>query len=270
MRGKKNNTHHGRIPAGMAMSGNPRLLRILRAVRRGSMSPAAGVRSLQWLPVEDLGFARLDTHRELRTRVPEVVFCQGKAPSHSLAIIKRLVKINGRVLATRAPEELFQRVREAGVPAEYDESSRVLRAGRKKIRPKGLVGVLCAGTADIPVAEEAAKTAEFVGANVKRSYDVGVAGLHRLLRAKHLIAKADALVVAAGMEGALPSVVGGLAEAPVIAVPTSVGYGANFRGVAPLLAMINSCAPGIAVVNIDNGFGGGYLAAIIARRRHKG
>ncbi len=253
----------------MAMSGNSRLLRILRDIKRGKVSPAAAVRGLKWLPVDDLGFARLDTHRELRTRVPEVVFCQGKAPAHALAIVKRLVSINGRVLATRAPAELFRRLREAGIPAEYDEVSQVLRAGSKRLRRKGLVGVLCAGTADIPVAEEAARTAEFVGAGVKRSYDVGVAGLHRLLRAKPLIGKADALVVVAGMEGALPSVVGGLTEAPVIAVPTSVGYGANFRGVAPLLTMMNACAPGIAVVNIDNGFGGGYLAAIIALRRRK-
>jgi hypothetical protein len=244
------------------------------------------------MPFDDLGFARLDTHRSLRKLVPEVVFCQGKTIEQSQKIILRLVSRHGRVLATRAPAELASRFAATDVPgvprvisdggirdglkgrrvrARYDPLSRVLTVFTDPPcgRGRGLVGVLCAGTGDIPVAEEAARTAEFVGAGVERSYDVGVAGLHRLAAARGAMDRADAIVVAAGMEGALPSVVGGLVGVPVIAVPTSVGYGASFRGLAALLAMINSCSPGIAVVNIDNGFGAGYIAAMIAVRSGK-
>ena len=253
------------------------VLALLRAVHGGRVSPAAALRRLAWLPFEDLGFARLDTHRELRTLAPEVVLCEGKTIDQAETILRRLSARHGRALGTRAAPALAARFAarpERGrgdgtgrMLAEYDPLSRVLRVGRPPRPRGGVVGVLCAGTGDLPVAEEAARTAEFLGVRVLRSFDVGVAGLHRLLASARLLRRADALVVAAGMEGALPSVVGGLASAPVIAVPTSVGYGASFRGLAALLAMINSCAPGVAVVNIDNGFGAGYLAALIARRR---
>jgi NCAIR mutase (PurE)-related protein len=198
-----------------------------------------------------------------------VVFCQGKTIDQSFAIVVKLVQRHGRALATRAPHDLVARLEAADVRVNYDPASRMLVAGSPERTGHGLVGVLCAGTGDIPVAEEAARTAEFVGVTVERSYDVGVAGLHRLAAARGIMSRADAIVVAAGMEGALPSVVGGLVGVPVIAVPTSVGYGASFRGLAALLAMINSCAPGIAVVNIDNGFGAGYIAAMIAAKSGK-
>ncbi len=243
------------------------LLRLLRDVRKGKTSPSSALARLAWMPVEDLGFARLDTHRELRKGVPEVVFCQGKTVPQAAAIIRRLVKSGGRALATRASEALFRELSLSGIPVRYDPPSRVLIAGVSRPAMKGAVAVLCAGTADIPVAEEAALTAEFAGVRVRRSYDVGVAGLHRIMNARKLLTWADAVVVAAGMEGALPSVVAGLTEAPVIAVPTRIGYGAGFLGLSALLTMINSCAPGIAVVNIDNGFGAGYMAAAIARPR---
>jgi len=246
-----------------------RIMRILREVRRHRLSPAAALQGLQWMPFEDLGFARVDTHREMRSDVPEVVFCQGKTILQAEAIIRRLVAHNGRALGTRGSEELWLRFKGGALPASWEPLSRTLVVGRPPVKPRGLVGVLCAGTSDIPVAEEAARTAEFSGALVKRAYDVGVAGLHRLLSKKPLLARADALVVVAGMEGALPSVVGGLARCPVIAVPTSVGYGASFGGLAALLAMMNSCAPGVAVVNIDNGFGAGFLGALMARRAGK-
>ncbi len=214
-------------------------------------------------------FAVLDTARAARKAVPEVVYCGHKTPGDAAAIIAALYRRHGRVMATRASAEVADRVARAGIPHDWDARSRVLRAVRRPARARGLVGVLCAGTSDLPVAEEAARCAEFVGARVARRFDVGVAGLHRLLAAGRLLRAADALVVVAGMEGALPSVVGGLTATPVIAVPTSVGYGASYRGLAALLAMMNSCAPGVAVVNIDNGFGAGYLAAMIATRRRK-
>jgi NCAIR mutase (PurE)-related protein len=243
------------------------VLAVLRDLHRKRISPRAALARLQWLPFENLGFARLDYHRELRTSSPEVVFCEGKSLEQAEAVIKALVRRSGRALATRASATLAERLGAAGVAVDFDRDSRVLVAGGgASPRVRGLVGVLCAGTSDIPVAEEAARTAEFLGARVKRHYDAGVAGLHRLMAARGLLSSADALVVAAGMEGALPSVVGGLTDRPVVAVPTSVGYGASYRGLAALLAMLNACAPGIAVVNIDNGFGAGYYAAMIARR----
>jgi len=247
------------------------VLAVLRDVRRGRLSARGGLARLRWLPFEDIGFARLDHHRELRTRAPEVVFCEGKSLEQAEAVVRALLRRSGRALATRASEALADRLRGGGIQVTYDRDARVLAAGRpSRVRAHGLVGVLCAGTSDIPVAEEAARTAEFLGVRVRRHYDAGVAGLHRLFAARRLLGSADALVVAAGMEGALPSVVAGLADCPVIAVPTSVGYGASYRGLAALLAMLNACAPGIAVVNIDNGFGAGYYAAMIARRSRRG
>jgi len=245
------------------------VLRIFQAVQQGRLSPRAAARQLDWMPFADLGFARVDVDRGRRTMVPEVVLCQGKTLDQAEAIIRSLFRHNRRALATRAPEALHARLLATGVPASYDPVSRILTAGTFRPAPRGTVGVLCAGTGDIPVAEEAARTAEFIGVKVRRRYDVGVAGLHRLLAARRVLTSSDALVVVAGMEGALPSVVGGMVAAPIIAVPTSVGYGASYRGLAALLAMMNSCAPGVAVVNIDNGFGAGYLAARIARRRRR-
>ena len=243
-----------------------KILGILREVRRGKLTPAAALKGLRWMPFDDMGFARVDTHREMRSDVHEVVFCQGKTVHQAEAILHRLVRHNGRAMGTRGSEELWLRFKGGQLPASWEPLSRTLVVGKHPAKLDGLVGILCAGTCDIPVAEEAARTAEFCGARVKRAYDVGVAGLHRLLSKKPLLASADALVVVAGMEGALPSVVGGLARCPVIAVPTSVGYGASYGGLAALLAMMNSCAPGVAVVNIDNGFGAGFLSAMMARR----
>ena len=244
-----------------------RIMSILRDVHRGKLTPQAALKGLRWMPFDDMGFARVDTHREMRSDVPEVVFCQGKTIPQAEAILRRLAKHNGRALGTRGSEELWLRFKGGMLPATWEPLSRTLVVGRPPARLCGLVGVLCAGTSDIPVAEEAARTAEFCGARVKRAFDVGVAGLHRLLAKRPLLARADSLVVVAGMEGALPSVVGGLSRCPVIAVPTSVGYGASYGGLAALLAMMNSCAPGVAVVNIDNGFGAGFLSAMMARRR---
>ena len=246
-----------------------RMLGILNQVRRRRLSPQAAFKRMRWLPFEDMGFASVDTHREFRSLVPEVVFCQGKTIDQAEAILRKLSARNGCALGTRGSEELWLRFKGGTLPASWEPLSRTLVVGRPSGKPRGLAGILCAGTGDIPVAEEAARTAEFSGARVLRAYDVGVAGLHRLLSKRPLLERADALVVAAGMEGALPSVVGGLARCPVIAVPTSVGYGASFGGLAAMLAMMNSCAPGVAVVNIDNGFGAGYLAAMVARKRFR-
>jgi NCAIR mutase (PurE)-related protein len=244
------------------------VFRLLRDVAKRRLTPAAAARRLRWLPFESIGgYARLDHHRELRTRAPETVLCEGKTVAQAETLIRRVLVRSGRVLATRASRDVSAALAARGVPHEWDEVSRTIVAGRtRRGRPRGLVGVLCAGTGDVPVAEEAARTAEFLGVRVQRRYDAGVAGLHRVLAARRLLETADALVVAAGMEGALPSVVAGLTDRPVVAVPTSVGYGASYRGLAALLAMLNACAPGVGVVNIDNGFGAGCLAATIARR----
>ncbi len=201
--------------------------------------------------------------RALRKGFPEVVFCQGKTTEQSVEIIKRLVEKNTRVLATRADRAVFDSVKEFIPDARYNELARTITICREDVDPVGHILVISAGTADLPVAEEAIETANIMGNYVERLYDVGVAGLHRLLGSLDRINKAKVLIVVAGMEGALPSVVAGLVNKPVIAVPTSTGYGASFKGLSALLTMLNSCVPGIAVVNIDNGFGAGYLASII-------
>jgi len=238
---------------------------LLQSVREGTTGVEEAADRLRSLPFEDLGFARVDHHRALRKGIPEVVFCQGKTPEQAARIFQRLAEHSGTVLATRASQEHFTRVRELVPEAEWHPEARIIRLMRREPGRGGrYVAVLTAGTSDIPVAEEAAVTAETLGSPVQRAYDVGVAGLHRLLECQEMIRSAGALVVVAGMEGALPSVVGGLVSRPVIAVPTSVGYGAHFQGLAPLLTMLNCCAPGVAVVNIDNGFGAGYLAHLIA------
>lgn len=229
---------------------------------------------LRLLPFEDLGFAKVDHHRTIRRGFPEVIFSQGKTADQVVAIIKRMVKRNSNVLATRATPAIFAAVRKAVPTARYHEAARLIEvvspSSRRPRRTSGApVLVVTAGTADIPVAEEAAVTAEWMGSKVERLYDVGVAGIHRLLGHQDLIRRAGVIVVVAGMEGALASVVGGLVDKPVIAVPTSVGYGASFEGLAALLGMLNSCASGVVVVNIDNGFGAGYFAGLINRPRGK-
>ncbi len=218
------------------------------------------------LPYEDLGFAELDHHRSLRRGFPEVVFAEGKTPEQVAVISERLAAQSSRLLITRASPEAYEAVRQRLPEVAYHQAGRVITLDRSDEERRSGVAVLSAGTSDSAVAEEAAITAEMMGSEVDRMYDVGVAGIHRLLDKLDRLQGTRALVVVAGMEGALPSVVAGLVAAPVIAVPTSVGYGASFQGLAPLLTMLNSCAPGVAVMNIDNGFGAGYLAAVINRQ----
>jgi len=246
---------------------NPESIRkLLEEVRAGKLSPDEGVERLRHLPFEDLGFAKIDHHRALRAGMPEVVFGPGKTPAQVAAIFRRLAKHGNNVLATRATEEQFSAVRKISRGAKFEASARaiVLRRDRKRYG-KGLITVISAGTSDIPVAEEAAVTADVMGNQVERIYDVGVAGIHRLLAHREAISRSRVAIVCAGMEGALPSVVGGMIGIPVIAVPTSVGYGAAFQGLAALLGMMNSCASNVTVVNIDNGFGAGYVASLINR-----
>jgi pyridinium-3,5-biscarboxylic acid mononucleotide synthase len=237
---------------------------LLERVQRGEADLDAALAALRRLPYDDMGFAHLDTHRALRAGFPEVVLCAGKAPEHAAAIIARLAEGRGPVLGTRATPALYELVRALVPDAVYHPVARAIVVEREPLpqRP-GTILVVCAGTADLPVAEEAALTARLMGNQVELLADVGVAGLHRLLAHVERVQTANVLVVVAGMEGALPSVVGGLVRRPVIAVPTSVGYGASFGGLAALLAMLNSCAAGVTVVNIDNGFGAGYAASMI-------
>ena len=246
---------------------NPESIRqLFQQVRRGKLSPDEAVQRLRHLPFEDLGFAKLDHHRALRVGMPEVVFGQGKTPAQLAQIFSRLARHEGNILATRATQEQYVAVKKKVLQAEYRELARAIvlvRDHRK--HGKGTIAVVSAGTSDIPVAEEAVVTAELMGNDVEHLYDVGVAGIHRLLANRSTLTRARVIIVCAGMEGALPSVVGGLVGVPVIAVPTSVGYGAAFKGVAALLGMMNSCASNVSVVNIDNGFGAGYVASLINR-----
>lgn len=240
---------------------------LLEGLRQGEVSVEQAVERLKRLPYEPVAeYARLDHHRPLRTGAPEVVLAQGKTPEQLVEIFRRLMERNPNVLATRVSAEIYAQVHADLPEATYHTAARLLYVERAPCTPKrtGILA-LTAGTADIPVAEEAAITAELMGNRVERVYDVGVAGLHRLLDRMEALQRARVLVVVAGMEGALPSVVSGLVSAPIIAVPTSVGYGASFQGLAALLAMLNSCANGVGVVNIDNGFGAGCLAARINR-----
>lgn len=231
----------------------------------GTTSVEAALEELRLLPYEDLGFAKVDHHRALRDCLPEVILGEGKTPDQVVEIARRLVERSGRLLVTRTDHACFETLRQHIGDALYHESARAITVNRRQETPQAGVVVLCAGTSDLPVAEEAAVTAELMSNAVQRLYDVGVAGIHRLLDHLPQLREARVLVVVAGMEGALPSVAAGLVSVPVIAVPTSVGYGASFQGLAPLLTMLNACAPGVAVVNIDNGYGAGYLAAIINR-----
>jgi hypothetical protein len=236
---------------------------LLDKVAAGEMTPAEAYELMRQLPFEDIGFAKVDHHRALRCGVPEVILCQGKTPDHVAKIAERILAAGSNLLATRATAEHFAAVKAVCPEAEYRAMARCILVKRDKAKPRGCVVVVTAGTGDLPVAEEAVTTAEMLGAKTELISDVGVAGLHRLLAFRQDLEKANVLVVVAGMEGALASVIGGLVAKPVIAVPTSVGYGASFAGVAALLSMLNSCAAGVAVVNIDNGFGAGYVAAFI-------
>lgn len=238
---------------------------LLEKVRAGELSVEEAEGRLRRQPFEELGYAKLDTHRRLRSGFAEVIFCSGKADEHLQKIFARLCEEEGEVLGTRASQAQYEKIRAVCPQAVYDPLSRIVKVEREGKEHRGLIAVCTAGTADIAVAEEAAQTAEFFGSRVERVYDVGVSGLHRLLARLELIQKANCVVAVAGMEGALASVIGGLVERPVIAVPTSVGYGASFHGLSALLTMINSCANGIATVNIDNGYGAGYLATQINR-----
>jgi len=242
------------------------IARMLRRVRRGSLGVEEAVDRLRDLPYEDLGYAKIDHHRSLRQGFPEVIFGRGKSPEQVEGVVRRMLRRNHNILITRGDEVLFERIRKLDKRAEFHPlSGAIAIRGDRRIRGKGTVLVVSAGTTDIPVAEEALVTAQTMGNHVQALFDVGVAGIHRLLGESRHLREARVIIVAAGMEGALPSVVGGLVGVPVIAVPTSVGYGASFRGLAALLGMLNSCAPNVAVVNIDNGFGAGYLASVINR-----
>jgi pyridinium-3,5-biscarboxylic acid mononucleotide synthase len=241
---------------------------LLAEVAEGRLAVDAAVKRLKLLPYQRLPSARVDSHRALRTGFPEVIFCQSKEPRDIEAIARAILRTSDRLLATRAGPEAYRAIKTVDKSAVYHERARCVVVERRPAPPRdGRILVVTAGTADIPVAEEARVTAETMGHKVETLYDAGVAGLHRLLGSAASIMEASVIVVVAGMEGALASVVGGLASAPVVAVPTSVGYGASFGGIAPLLTMLNSCSAGVAVVNIDNGFGAGYLAALVNRAR---
>jgi NCAIR mutase (PurE)-related protein len=242
-----------------------KLTQMLNSFKAGETDLEQALSILKQLPFEDLGFAKIDHHRALRTGYPEVVFCQGKTHEQVEKIYQSLEKHNGNVLMTRAEPDLFSRLHKVDDRLMYNELGRTITLEKEPREKTGSVLVISAGTADIPVAEEAAVTASISGAKVERIYDAGVAGIHRLLAHNEQIQNARCIVAVAGMEGALPSVVGGLAPCPVIGVPTSVGYGSHLNGMAPLLTMLNSCAPNITVVNIDNGFGAGFSAAMINR-----
>jgi len=242
------------------------LSELLESVRAGTLTVEDALRRMGHLPFERLDFAHVDHHRALRCGFPEVIYCPGKTVEQAATLFAKLAAAGGNVLATRATPEQFEGVRRACAGAEYHEPSRAITLRQRPHRKStGVVAMVCAGTSDLPVIEEARVTCEIMGQRTATYYDVGVAGIHRLLAHTPALRAARVVVVAAGMEGALASVVGGLVAAPVIAVPTSVGYGASFGGLAPLLTMLNSCAAGVAVVNIDNGFAGGDLAAMINR-----
>ena len=238
---------------------------ILEKLKAGEITVEEAEKYFSKEPYVDLGYAKLDSHREVRSGFPEVIYCQGKADDYLVSIYEKMLEANGRAFGTRASKEQYELVLKSIPEIEYDPVSGILKVEKIKKEGRGLVAVCCAGTADVPVAEEAAQTAEYFGSKVERIYDVGVSGIHRLLSKVELLQSANCVIAIAGMEGALASVVGGLVRNPVIAVPTSVGYGASFGGVSALLTMINSCANGVAVVNIDNGYGAGYMATQINR-----
>ena len=238
---------------------------ILRKVQDGRMSVEEALKHFGKQPFEEMNYAKPDIHREVRTGFAEVIFCQGKPDEYIVSILKKLLEAEGEVFGTRATQHQYELVKEEIPGIEYDPVSRILKSERKGKERIGNIAVCTAGTADIPVAEEAACTAEYFGSNVDRIFDVGVTGIHRLISRMDHLQDANCIIAVAGMEGALASVIGGMVSVPVIAVPTSVGYGASFNGLSALLTMINSCANGIATVNIDNGYGAGYIATQINR-----
>lgn len=240
------------------------LRELLEGVKKGDVQVEDALLKLKKLPFEDIGFAKIDNHRALRVGYPEVIYCEGKAIEHIKKIVEKMLESGSNILATRASYEVYEAIKSVDDNVQYYDMARICFIKRKEIqKTEGKILVVTGGTSDIPVAEEAAITAEVLGNTVERLYDVGVAGLHRLLSNTDRLMEARVLITVAGMEGALASVIGGLVDKPVIAVPTSVGYGANFKGLSALLTMLNSCASGIGVVNIDNGFGAGYLASMI-------
>jgi len=244
------------------------ILQLLQDVQKGALTPQEGVVRLESLPFEDLGFARVDHHRTLRQGFPEVVFGLSKKPQHVAAIVRSLLPQRTNILITRCTQSTYAAVRRVTKKARYHEVAKAACVVQDDtIYGAGVIHVVCAGTTDIPVAEEAALTARIMGNEVETTYDAGVAGIHRLLSVRAALARARAVIVVAGMEGALPSVVGGMVSVPVIAVPTSIGYGSAFGGLTALLAMLNSCASNVTVVNIDNGFGAGFVASLINRKR---
>jgi len=236
---------------------------LITGIRSGQVSTEAALLALKKLPFEDLGYAKVDHHRCLRNGVPEVIYCEGKTVEQVKGIVGRMIPYHGNILATRADSRHYEAILAVTRDCRYHEAARIVVVKPQPVEAVGRIAVVCAGTSDIPVAEEAAVTAATLGNRVDRLFDVGVAGLHRLLNSCEDLFKANVAVVIAGMEGALASVVGGLVSCPVIGVPTSVGYGASFGGIAALLSMLNSCASGVSVVNIDNGFGAGYQASLI-------
>ncbi len=238
---------------------------ILEQVKNGELSIEEAERYFKAEPYEEMGYAKLDHHRKIRTGFPEVIFCERKPDEFLKGIYQKMVAEDNRAFGTRASQHQYELIRSVIPDVQYDPVARILKVEREARNGEGLIAVCTAGTADIPVAEEAAQTAEYFGAKVSRVYDVGVSGLHRLLSKVDVIQKANAVIVVAGMEGALASVIGGMVSNPVIAVPTSVGYGASFHGLSALLTMINTCANGVATVNIDNGYGAGYLATQMNR-----
>jgi len=242
------------------------IIKLLESYQQHLISLDEVLEQLRRLPYEDLGFAKVDTHRHLRKELPETVYCKGKTQQQIVKIFSTLAQDHPNILATKASQDVFKVVHQQIPDAEYNDQAQLIKLHRQPLpKKKGTILVLTAGTSDIPVAEEAVITAELMGNTVEKSYDVGVAGVHRLFDIKDKIFNASVIIVVAGMDGALPSIVGGLTSKPVIAVPTSVGYGASFEGIGPLLTMINSCAEGVVVVNIDNGFGAGYFASLINR-----
>jgi NCAIR mutase (PurE)-related protein len=242
-----------------------KLKKLLREVQDGKTEWQRAFEQLKALPFSDLHFAKVDHHRSLRKGFPEVIYCPGKTTDQVTKIAAELLREGQPVMITRASEEVFAEIRKLAPNAQFNRDARIVLIQKEKPDSTGFVLVISAGTADLTVAEEAASTCEAMGNRVDRLFDVGVAGIHRLLAHQEILSKARVIIVVAGMEGALPSIVGGLVSAPIIAVPTSIGYGASFGGLAPLLTMLNTCSPGIAVVNIDNGFGAGYIAGLINR-----
>jgi len=240
--------------------------KILQEYKKGKISLSEVLEKIKSLPYEDIGFAKIDTHRKIRKGFPETVFCQGKTIDQILKILEKMLKYEHGVLLTKANNTIYSSIKKIYPKAVFNEQAKTIVLSKEKGKSKkGKILIITAGTSDIPVAEEAFVTAELMGNNVEKIYDVGVAGIHRLFDVKDKIFDANVVIVIAGMEGALASIVGGLTSKPVIAVPTSVGYGASFKGIAPLLTMMNTCAEGVVVVNIDNGFGAGYFASLINR-----